>query len=146
MAPRQKTTPNPGKIGSSVTQNTKINAEPSRRRGQVVHFCTNCGAILGPASRWSVRQELNLRTYGRSVLLYPLSYGQMRAEQQPLSLLPCRVLLHLLLSFCNACMRTLTAPFKRLRFYLSFAPGGTLPSRNVTLAEPSGISAQTIMP
>ncbi len=29
--------------------------------------------------RWSVRQELNLRTYGRSVLLYPLSYGQIRA-------------------------------------------------------------------
>lgn len=112
-------------------------------RGQVVHFCTNCGAILGPAPslvhkakelsspsswrqgkkqrrtreksgpasrkiqkltlnpvvgagrqciptqtaarywvqrhRWSVRQELNLRTYGRSVLLYPLSYGQIRA-------------------------------------------------------------------
>lgn len=50
MAPRQKTTPNPGKIGSSVTQNTKINAEPSRRRGQAVHSHTNCGAILGPAS------------------------------------------------------------------------------------------------
>ena len=46
-------------IGSSVTQNTKINAEPSRRRGQVVHFCTNCGAILGPASRKIQKLTLN---------------------------------------------------------------------------------------
>lgn len=133
-------------IGSSVIAEKKFRRRAHYLCGQAVGLSTTCGARLGPASRWSVRQELNLRTYGRSVLLYPLSYGQMRAEQQPLSLLPCRVLLHLLLSFCNACMRTLTAPFKRLRFYLSFAPGGTLPSRNATLAEPSGISAQTIMP
>ena len=134
-------------IGSSVIAEKNFDAEPTICAGRQSVYPLPAARYWVQRHRWwSVRQELNLRTYGRSVLLYPLSYGQMRAEQQPLSLLPCRVLLHLLLSFCNACMRTLTAPFKRLRFYLSFAPGGTLPSRNATLAEPSGISAQTIMP